>query len=178
LWAGGRDGDHGSDPATRPGLLSRSAWHDALGLDAAGGVEMSAIRSAGPGTYALRRHQVRYLAAAAALLTATIYALIGLGVLSVVSETATDAPPLLTFGLSAGAAYLLGAVLLLAIDRRIAWVLGAILQIGVIVMYIAVAPNRTPPYELWGITIKVLQALLLVALVYLSIRPPERADAG
>lgn len=133
---------------------------------------MSAIRSFDPAASAQRRRQVRYLAAAAALVTAIIYGAIGLGVLSVVSETATDAPPLLMFGLSAGGAYVLGAVLLVALDRRVVWVLGAVLQVAVIVMYVAVAPQRTPPYELWGVTIKVLQALILVALVYLSISPP------
>ena len=84
---------------------------------------------------------------------------------------------MLAFGLSAGSAYLLGALLLLLTDRRVPWILGAILQVGVIVMYVNVAPQRTPPYEAWGITIKVLQFALLGLLAYLAIRAPQRAEA-
>ena len=108
-----------------------------------------------------RRRAARLLAAGLSAATALIYALIGLGVVSVVDETSDRAPDLLTFGLAAGAAYLLGAVLLLAVDNRVLWILGSMLQVGVIAMYVAVASNRTPPFEAWGLTIKVLQLALL-----------------
>ena len=39
-------------------------------------------------------------------------------------------------------------------------------------MYIQVAPNRTPPFEMWGILIKVLQVAILAALVYLVVELP------
>jgi hypothetical protein len=54
-------------------------------------------------------------------------------------------------------------------------VLGALLQVGVIVMYVIVGQERTPAFEAWGITIKILQVVLLGALLYLALRPPERA---
>lgn len=124
---------------------------------------------------ATRRRTIRYAAAAASALTALVYLLIGLGVLRVV-ETAADAPPMLDFGLAAGGAFALGAVLLASTDRRILWVVGALLQVGVIVTYVNVASQRTPPFEAWGITIKVLQVLILAALAYLAVTPAERED--
>jgi hypothetical protein len=120
-----------------------------------------------------RRRRVRLLAAGLAAATALVYALIGLGVVSIVDEVSGDAPDLLTFGLGAGAAYVLGACLLLAFDRRALWVLGSILQVGVIVMYVVVSSTRTPPFEVWGLAIKALQVVLLGALLYLSITPPS-----
>ena len=72
-----------------------------------------------------QRRTIRYLAASIAAVTAVMYLLIGVGVLHVVDEAASDAPPLLDFGLMAGAAFGLGALLLLTMDRRVLWVLGA-----------------------------------------------------
>jgi hypothetical protein len=109
--------------------------------------------------------------------TALLYFGIGAGVLVVVDEAATDAPGLFEFGASAGAAFVVGALLLLTLDRRVLWVLGALLQVGVIVMYVAVGQQRTPPFELWGILIKAFQVGILGALVYLIVRPPTRVGA-
>jgi peptidoglycan/LPS O-acetylase OafA/YrhL len=128
------------------------------------------VGSSGPGH---RRRTVRLIAAAASAGVAIVYFLIGLGLVEVVDRTAAGSPDLLVFGVSAGLAFGVGALLLLGFDNRLLWALGAILQVGVIVMYVAVAPNRTPPFELWGIVIKVLQAVILVALLYLLIRAPE-----
>jgi hypothetical protein len=132
-----------------------------------------ARQSTGSSAQTGRRRTVRLGAAAASALVAVLSALIGIGVVSVVTESSADAPPLIIFGLSAGAAFALGAILLVALDRRILWILGALFQVGVIVMYINVAPHRTPPFEMWGITIKILQVLILGALAYLVITPSE-----
>ncbi len=121
-----------------------------------------------------RRRTIRYVAAAASAVTAILYFAIGIGVLKVVDGVSADAPSLLAFGAPAGAAFVLGAVLLVALDRRILWVLGAVLQVLVIVVYIAVSAQRTPPFETWGILIKVLQAAILAALVYLVLDTPAR----
>ena len=120
---------------------------------------------------ARRRRRVRYLAALASVATASLYFGIGLGLLKV-SDATKDAPPILIFGASAGAAFVLGAVLLLAFDRRILWLLGALLQVVVIVMYVRVSEQRNPPFELWGITIKALQVVILAALGYLAWTKP------
>jgi len=125
-----------------------------------------------------RRRSIRYIAAAASLATALLYFGIAVGVLVVVEETVSDAPGMFEFGASAGAAFVLGALLLFALDHRGLWFLGALLQIGVIVMYIAVGPQRAPSFELWGLLIKTLQVVILVALAWLTIRPPTRVCAG
>ena len=124
-----------------------------------------------------RRRTIRHVAAAASAVTAILYFAIGVGVLKVVDEVSAAAPSMLAFGAPAGAAFLLGAVLLVAVDRRILWVLGAVLQVLVIVMYIAVSAQRTPPFETWGILIKILQAAILAALLYLILDTPARDEA-
>ena len=124
-----------------------------------------------------RRRSIRYLAAAASLATALLYFGIAVGVLRVVDEPASDAPAMLEFGASAGAAFVLGALLLFAFDHRGLWLLGALLQVGVIVMYIAVGPQRTPSFEMWGLLIKALQVVILVALAWLTVRRPTRVRA-
>ena len=111
-------------------------------------------------------------AAVVSAVTALLYLGIGVGALKIVDETNADTPDLLMFGAAAGAAFIFGAILLIALDHRAVWLLGAILQVGVIVMYIAVSPQRTPPFEPWGILIKGLQVAILAALAYLVIRPP------
>lgn len=117
------------------------------------------------------RRLVRYAAAAIALGVAAIYFAIGLGVVTVVNETPKDMS-MFGFGVPAGSAFVIGAVLLIAFDHRSLWFLGALLQVGTIVMYFVVSTQREPPFEIWGILIKIGQALLLVALVYLVVRVP------
>lgn len=121
-----------------------------------------------------RRHTIRLVAAAASGATALLYFGIGLGILRVVDKVSADAPSMFYFGVPAGLAFVVGGILLFAFDRRSLWVVGAIVQVGVIVLYVAVAPNRTPPFEVWGILIKVLQAIILAALVYLVAGTPLR----
>ncbi len=119
------------------------------------------------------RRSIRYVAAVASSLTALLYFGIGLGVLRVV-DVSPSGPSLFDFGMPAGSAFVLGAVLLFAVDRRSLWLFGALLQVAVIVMYFVVAPQRTPSFEIWGVLIKVLQATILAALVYLLVHPPVR----
>jgi hypothetical protein len=124
---------------------------------------------------ARRRRAIRHLAAAASAAAAGMYFLIGLRLVTVV-ELAPDEDPntQMLFGIPAALAYTLGTILLLAFDRRLLWVLGAILQVLVIATYFGVADQRTPMFELWGILIRVAQLVLLAALAYLAIRPVAR----
>lgn len=123
---------------------------------------------------ARRRRLIRYAAAAVSAATAVLYVGIGIGVLQVGDVAGPDTPDLFVFGAFAGGAFALGAVLLLLVDHRGLWLLGALLQVAVIVMYVAISSQRTPPFEVWGITLKVLQATILVALAYLVLRQPVR----
>jgi GNAT superfamily N-acetyltransferase len=123
---------------------------------------------------ARRRLLIRYGAAAVSAAMALLYFGIGAGVLTVGDVVGPDAPDLVLFGASAGGAFALGAVLLVLVDHRGLWLPGALLQVMVIAMYVAVSSQRTPPFEVWGITAKVLQATILVALAYLVLRQPVR----
>jgi hypothetical protein len=119
------------------------------------------------------RRTIRVGLAVLSIATAAIYLGIGLGVLRVV-DAAEGAPDLFGFGASAAAAFLFGTVLLLRFDHRGLWVLGAILQVSVVVMYFAVAPQRTPSFEAWGLLIKVLQVAIFAGLLFLVVGTPRR----
>ena len=124
------------------------------------------------------RQRVRYIAAALAAITASLYFLVGAGVLRVVdSVPSAGAPNLFEFGAMAGGAFAFGALLLAITDRRVLWVMGAMLQGVVLIGYVAAADARTPAFEVWGIAIKVFQALLLVALLYLALRPARTYES-
>ena len=114
-----------------------------------------------------RRRAVRYAAAALSVVVAVLYLLIGFGQLYVIDPAQEGAAALMFFGLPAGASFLLGAALLVTTDRRRLWIAGAAFQLFAIVAYVQVAPRRTPPFEMWGIVIKVLQVGILATLVYL-----------
>jgi hypothetical protein len=124
----------------------------------------------------LNRRTIRLVAAAASAGMAVIYYLIGFGVLSVVRGGSVDVD-ILVFGLAAGSAFALGAILLLFFDHRILWIGGALLQLFVVWGYIAVAPDRTPAFELWGITLRIIQVPLFAALVYLALQAPQPRHA-
>lgn len=123
----------------------------------------------------LDRRRVRYAAAGLAATMAAIYYLIGLGVLDVGGGQAKDPGFLLVFGALAGSAFLLGAILLVRVDRRWLWAVGVAFQLFVYVAYVQVSAQRTPPFELWGMTLRVIQAPLLLALAYLAARPLDNA---
>jgi hypothetical protein len=117
------------------------------------------------------RERVRLIGAIAAAVMAAIYLLIGLGVLNVGRSTSAgnaDPNAMLVFGVSAGAAFALGAVLLLLTDWRPLWILGLAFQVLVYAAYVSVSAQRDPPFEVWGITLRVIQVPLLFALAYLS----------
>ncbi|HLF25529.1 MAG TPA: hypothetical protein VJG32_04285 [Anaerolineae bacterium] len=130
-------------------------------------------RAAEPTARAKRRRTIRYFAAVASAATAVMYFLIGFHIVSVLDGRADQ-----TWGIVAGSAYVLGALLLLAFDRRVLWIMGAILQVFVIYTYFNLASQRTPAYEVWGILIRIAQVMILIALVYLEVRLPLAQPAG
>jgi len=76
------------------------------------------------------RRTIRSAAAAIAAAMAILYLLIGLGVLDV-GGTSADRQFLIVFGLLAGGAFLLGALLLVHFDRRWLWIAGVLFQVFV-----------------------------------------------
>ena len=116
--------------------------------------------------------RARWVGTAAAALSALLYLLIGIEVLSI-GEARSGANDILAFGLSAGAACALAALAVWFTRRR--WVLGlvGVIDALVIVAYFAFAELREPPVEPWGLLIKVCQAVLLAAVAILLVRGPE-----
>jgi hypothetical protein len=122
----------------------------------------------------LTRRHVRYAGAALAATMALIYVGIGAGILDV-GGGPDDRAFLWVFGALAGGAFLLGAILLLRFDRRWLWVLGLVFGLFVFWAYIDVSKTRTPPFETWGIVLRIVQVPLLAVLAYLAVRPTEPA---
>lgn len=116
----------------------------------------------------MRRSQV--VAVTAAVTSAALYALIGFGVLDVGTSADGSRTDPLGFGLTAGTAFLLIAVVVAVLRRRWAWLLAGGFTGAVILGYFVLADMREPPVEPWGLTVKATQVVLLVALVSLTIR--------
>lgn len=115
---------------------------------------------------------LRWGIAALAAASAVVYGLIGFDVLAVV-ETGPYDPSLFWFGIPAALAFLFGTIIMLASDRVLWWALGAIFQVFTIAAYFGVADDRTPAFEFWGIALRVVQGIILVALVVLISRYPQ-----
>jgi len=122
----------------------------------------------------LSRHTVRLIGAACAAVMAAIYYLIGLGLLNVgAAADGSDASSMLVFGGLAGSAFLLGAILLVLFDRRWIWWLGLIFQLFVYFAYVQVSGIRNPPFEMWGISLRIIELPLTIVLVYLAVTPTD-----
>lgn len=121
------------------------------------------------------RRPIRYIAAATSALVAVIYLLIGLNVVSVVTD---QEPGLVPPMLIAGVLFALLAVLTLTSTKTLIWVAGAGLQVLVIAGYLAISSERLPAFEVWGVLLKLLQVFLLVAFAYLAMVRMARPAAG
>jgi hypothetical protein len=119
-------------------------------------------RSAGGGDPD-RTSGARRLAVASSAAIAVLYLAIASGILSV---GRAEVGELGVLGV-AGGVFAALAVGLWRLRRRWLWAAAAVLQVLLAGMYVAIAPDRLPPYEVWGLTIRGLSLLLLVALVRL-----------
>lgn len=117
---------------------------------------------------------VRVGAAVAAGAAAVVYVLIGTGVVFVATTEDAGSGPIVPMLLSAVAFAALAALLAVSTKR---WVLayGIALQVVVTAGYFALASNRTPSFEAWGLSLKAVQLLLVAALVWLLVHP-RRSD--
>lgn len=113
---------------------------------------------------------LRHSATALALITAVLYFLIAAHVLPVVDVMDRD---ITVFGLVAGVGFCIIAAALLFWRRRFVWIVVAVLQVFTIAMYFRVGADRTPNYEVWGIVMRIPQALIFFATAYLALRRPE-----
>lgn len=127
----------------------------------------------------MSRLSLRRLGALICVGIASVYALIGLEVVTVATDGDAEID-IAVFGFGAAAIFLLGAALLLTVDRKPLWALGAALQVMVVAMYIGVSSDRTPSFEAWGLGLRVPQLVLigiLLALVLRPVRVEARGDA-
>jgi hypothetical protein len=108
---------------------------------------------------------------------ALIYALIGLGVLGIGGTSSGESVDLLVFGAGAGSMFLVLSLLLLWTDRRWVWVVAAIVQAWIFVVYVMVSGTREPPFEVWGIVLRILQVPLFAITVILAWKPTATARA-
>ncbi len=114
-----------------------------------------------------RRQLIRYTATGAAAVTALLYVLSG-----------TAGPIKLGFSLAMGVVFTAVAIVLFQFGQRLVWELVALLDLGAIIGYLIVAPSRDPHFELWGVAIKAVQAILLVALGYVIVKGRRAAGHG
>jgi len=105
---------------------------------------------------------------------ALIYFLIGLSILSIGGTTSGEGVDLPTFGFSAGLAFLVLATLLVSTDRRWLWAAATVVLTLVFVIYLGVSAIREPAFEVWGMTLRLIQIPLMAAVLYLAIKPITR----
>lgn len=122
---------------------------------------------------------MRWVAFGAAALVAALYFLIGAGVLPIGKPADGSTGDLVGFGLMLGGIFVAVALIALRAHARRWWVAIAGLQVVVLVGYFAFASFREPPLEAWGLTIKALQAALLLAAIGLAVgRESGRANVS
>lgn len=109
------------------------------------------------------RRRDHHLAASLAGTIAVLYGLLFAGALTI--EGATEAE----LGVLGVAAMVFVALTGLLCWRRsrMLWAAAAALQLLLGWMYVAIAPERDPAFELWGVTIRAVSFALLVVLIRL-----------
>jgi hypothetical protein len=119
-----------------------------------------------------RERPLHRAAAVTTLVIAALYALIFAGVLSV---GRAEAGELGILGV-AGAVHLVLAAALWVWPHQILLVGTALLQLLLAAMYVAIAPERDPSYEVWGLTIRSLSLVLVVLLAaaFVQVRRTRR----
>jgi hypothetical protein len=122
------------------------------------------VSTRGPGIRGKVRHWVVGLSGVSAVL----YLLIGLRVVTVLPDDPTGQT---SFGLVASAGFAVAAIVAATFDKRLLWALGTVGLAFVIWAYFDLASERTPPFETWGVIIRLVQLPLLAAVGYLAIRP-------
>jgi hypothetical protein len=112
------------------------------------------------------RVRVMWLAVALALFTALSYLLIQLGILGVGDLQTAEGPAI---ALVAAGCYLIGGLLIL-VQRRWLWIVGAVINALVILFFIMAYLNRPlVMFSVGGLITKVAELLLEVSLLYLII---------
>lgn len=107
-------------------------------------------------------------------LVAAVYGLLAAGVLDL---GAADSGELGILGV-AGVVHLLLAAGLWLWPRRVLLSATVLLQLALAALYVAIAPERDPSYEVWGLMIRALSAVLVVLAILAMVRGAGRTDAS
>jgi hypothetical protein len=140
-----------------------------------------------------RRTTIRYLGAAVSCTVGGLY-LVLLFLVQDAESGAAETAAGNTYGayLYLGLTYLLGAGLLIAVDRRLVWVVGAAAQLTVIVLFVMFGAGAFGPgqgvfdydalkglhMQLWAAGITGAEVVLLGLLSYLTFAPPRIRGAS
>jgi glucose dehydrogenase len=114
-------------------------------------------------------------AAGICVLIAALYGLIWAGALTVVTESEPGELGILGV---AGVVFLVLAALLWRFASRVLWLGTTILQALMIWMYVVIGAERVPPFEFWGISIRVAQVALIGVLITLLVRSMRHRRDG
>lgn len=125
----------------------------------------------GPASAAVRRRRFRRRTAALGFVVAGAYLAIATGVVIVVQAEDFVLVRQLAMGMPAVAAYLAGATALWWFDSRILAAIGAVFQVFAITVYLDMLFQGLQDPEPFGLAIAAVQAVLLVLLLRLAIRP-------
>jgi hypothetical protein len=119
----------------------------------------------------------RWVGTAAAALSAMLYALIGVEILTI-GDARSGENDLLAFGLTAGIAFVLVALVVAFAKSRWLLSLAGLFDVVVLVGYFAFAEMREPAFELWGLFVKLCQMIVLAAIAYVLVRWPKGRSVG
>jgi hypothetical protein len=120
----------------------------------------------------------RRVGIAAAIVSAVLYLLIGVGFLAIGESTQGPASDLFVFGALMATIYAITALALSRLQSRMVLALIAAFQVIPLLGYVAVAGVREPPYEVWGLLIKACQGVVLVAAAALAWRGRGHVEAA
>ena len=120
------------------------------------------------------RWRLQLIASLLAAAIAALYGLLFAGVLPLEGATAGE---LGILGV-AGAVHAIIAGLLWWRRNRLVWAAAAVLQVLLGWMYLAIAPERDPAFEIWGVTIRVVSLVLLVVLIRLLLTERRERKAN
>lgn len=115
---------------------------------------------------------VRGAAVALTAATALLYAIVGFAVVDI--SNGTEEGLIVPLVMTAFIFAALTVVLALRSDRN-SYLAGAALCAIAIFGYFVIAPSRDPSFEAWGLSIKAVQVVLLVALAWLARHSAKRA---
>jgi hypothetical protein len=124
-----------------------------------------------------RATQLRWLGVGAAIASAALYLLIGIGWLTVGASTQEATTDLFGFGVLMGGVYAVTSLAIWFMRSRVVLALVAAFQLIPLLGYVAFAGLREPPFELWGVLIKVCQVGVLVAAAALALRSSRAHEA-